>query len=224
LITAVSHADANIYLRRPGSAPPNGAQTWFWKDDSSASGRKFWHRQIDLEATMKLFDERFESGFSFISPAQICEMYLLPKKADATDTLVPTQWPDKMTDLIKTGNQSGILKFWEDHAITGENLKERPYTNIYPRLTTRSNTYQVFMRAQVIRKARSSDPSKFEADKDQIGAEYRGSAVIERYLDLHDDQLDPSSGLDYATGDITSKPTLDDLHRFRVIAQKRFDP
>ncbi|MCW0220914.1 MAG: Verru_Chthon cassette protein A, partial [Prosthecobacter sp.] len=224
LITAVSHADANIYLRRPGSAPPNGAQTWFWKDDSSASGRKFWHRQIDLEATMKLFDERFESGFSFISPAQICEMYLLPKKADATDTLVPTQWPDKMTDLIKTGNQSGILKFWEDHAITGENLKERPYTNIYPRLTTRSNTYQVFMRAQVIRKARSSDASKFEADKDQIGAEYRGSAVIERYLDLHDDQLDPSSGLDYATGDITSKPTLDDLHRFRVIAQKRFDP
>ena len=224
ILTAVSHADANFYLRRPPNAPENQAQSWFWKDDNSASGGKFWRRQLDTQATLKLFDERFRSGFAFISPAQICEMYLLPKKAGPTDTLVPDQWPDEISRLIKTNGADSILKFWEEHAVTGENLKERPYTNIYPRLTTRSNTYQVFMRAQVINKARSSNPAKFEATVDQIGAEYRGSAVIERYLDLNDPRLKPAQGLDFATGDLASKPTLDDLHKFRVITQKRFDP
>jgi hypothetical protein len=224
VLTAVSHADAVDYLKRPGGAPTNQAQTWFWKEDSSAAGKKFWHRQLDLDATLKLFDERFSSGFAFISPAQICEMYLLPKRANSADSLVPSKWPEKIKDLIKTGGADSILKFWEDHAITGENLKERPYTNIYPRLTTRSNTFQVFVRAQVIQKARSTDPEKFVSGKDRLGAEYRGSSVIERYLDLGDPQFDSAKGVDYATGSIASKTPLDQQHRFRVIVQKRFDP
>ncbi|TDU80757.1 uncharacterized protein (TIGR02600 family) [Prosthecobacter fusiformis] len=224
ILTAVSHADANVYLRRPTGAPKGAEESWFWKEDTSASGKKFWHRQIDTEATLKLFDERFKNGFAFISPAQICEMYLLPKRTDPSDTLVPNQWPDQIANLLKATSADSILKFWEEHAITAENLKERPYTNLYPRLTTRSNTYQVFVRTQVIRKARSSDPTKFETGKDQIGAEYRGSAVIERYLDQNDPQLLPASGLDFAVGNMTTKPHLDELHRFRVIAQTRFDP
>ena len=48
--------------------------------------------------------------------------------------------------------------------------------------------------------------------------------VIERYLDLNDPALDKSKNLDYATGSPLSKPSLDELHRFRIIAQKRFDP
>lgn len=59
---------------------------------------------------------------------------------------------------------------------------------------------------------------------DQITSEYRGSAVIERYLDLNDPALDVSAKLDYASGDPLSKEPLDHLHRFRVISQKRFDP
>jgi len=225
VLTAVSHDDANIYLRRPGSRPDGqGAETWFWGEGNGVSGKKFWHRKIDIDATLKLFDERFQSGFAFISPAQICEMYLLPKKADASDTQVPDQWPNNVTDLIKTGNPNGIHKFWEDHAVTGENLRERPYTNLYPRLTTRSNTYQVFVRSQVIQKARSSASDSFDSEKDQIGAEYRGSVIIERYLDLQDPQLDSAQGLDFATGNLMAKPPLEDMHKFRVIAQKRFDP
>lgn len=221
VLTAISHGDANVYLRKPSGAPSGKGESWFWTEDTSARGGKFWYRQLDVDATLKYFDERFSSGFNFISPAQICEMYLLPKKAGPSDTLVPDNWPDQLQDLLRTGSANTILQFWEDHAITAENLKERPYTNLYPRLTTRSNTYQVFVRAQVINKARSADPSKFEADKDSIGAEYRGSAVIERYLDLNDTRL---TGLDYAVGNISSKPRLDEFHRFRVISQKRFDP
>jgi hypothetical protein len=220
----VAHADANYYLRRPSGAPSGQAQTWFWKDDGSSSGKKFWHRQLDLEATLKLFDERFSSGFAFISPAQICEMYLLPKKAAPSDTAVPAQWPDNIMSLLKKDAPDGIMKFWEEHAVTGENLKERPYANLYPRLTTRSNTYQVFVRAQVIQKARSTEADEFVPGKDVVGAEYRGSAVIERYLDLGDPQFDPAKGTDYATGNISAKAPLDEQHRFRVIVQKRFDP
>lgn len=223
LLTSVPVADANFYLRRPGGAPSGKGQTWFWKDDTSSSGKKYWHRQIDIEATLKLFDERFSTGFAFISPAQICEMYLLPKRAGSSDTLVPAAWPTKISDLLKNSNDS-ILKFWENHAATAENLKERPYTNMYPRLTTRSNTYQIHMRIQTLRKARSSDPAQFVVGKDTVGSEYRGSAVIERYLDLNDPALDTSGKLDYASGSPLSKQPLDDLHRFRVIAQKRFDP
>jgi len=223
LITAVPVKDANVYLTRPGGAPSNQTESWFWKEDTSAQGNKYWHRQIDIDATLKLFDERFSSGFAFISPAQICEMYLLPKPINGSDSLVPTTWPTTLSALLKPSGNS-ILAFWENHALTADNLKERPYTNMYPRLTTRSNTFQIHMRIQTIRKARSADPAQFVTGVDTIGSEYRGSAVIERYLDFNDPALDKSKNLDYATGNPLSKPSLDDLHRFRVLSQKRFDP
>lgn len=223
LLTAVANKDAPDYLRRPPGAPANQGESWFWKEDTSAAGKKYWHRQIDIDATLKLFDERFSSGFAFISPAQICEMYLLPKPVNSSDTLVPASWPTTVSALLKTSANS-ILTFWENHALTADNLKERPYTNMYPRLTTRSNTYQIHMRIQTIRKARSSDPAKFVVGVDSTGSEYRGSAMIERYLDFNDPALDAKKNLDYATGNPLSKPSLEDLHRFRILSQKRFDP
>ncbi|RBP41248.1 uncharacterized protein (TIGR02600 family) [Roseimicrobium gellanilyticum] len=222
MLTAVAHGDANIYLRRPGGAPSNGGQAWFWDETSSSSkGRKYWHRQIDSDATLKIFQERFNSGFAFISPAQICEMYLLPKRVSEYDTLAPEKWPEKISDLLKPTGNGSILKFWEDHAITAENLKERPYTNLYPRLTTRSNTYQVHVRAQTVRKARSVGPEKVDVTKDSITSEYRGSVVLERYLDLTDPRL---KTVDFAAGAPGTKPSLEAYHRVRVLNQKRFDP
>lgn len=228
--TAVDFDDANYYLRRPSGAPANKGQTWFAKEDqdtyydSKNKGRKYWHRKIDADATTKLMDERFGNGFAFISPAQICEVYLLPKKGGSMDLKTPDKWAEKIKDLLNPSNASGILKFWEDHPITAENLKEKPYVDLYPRLTTRSNTYQVHMRVQTIKKARSTDPNKFVVGTDTTGADYRGSAVIERYIDLNDPALQPSKGLDYANSNPTTKPSLETFHRFRIIAQKRFDP
>ncbi len=224
LLTAVPFLDANYYLRRPGGSNSTNSETWFWSEDTSSKGKRYWHRQIDAEATLKLFDERFRSGFAFISPAQICEMYLLPKKASGSDTLVPATWPDNIKSLLKAGGTDSILKFWENHPVTGENLKERPYANMYPRLTTRSNTFQIHMRVQSIRKARSTDPTKFVPGSDTISAEYRGSAIIERYLDLNDPAFDGSKNLDFASSAVLSRPSLDTYHRFRILSQKRFDP
>jgi len=79
------------------------------------------------------------------------------------------------------------------------------------------------MRVQTIRKARSSDPTKFVPGVDSISSEYRGSAVVERYLDLNDPVFTAKT-LDYASSGVLSKPSLDTYHRFRVLSQKRFDP
>ena len=60
-----------------------------------------------------------------------------------------------------------------------------------------------------------------DVTKDSITSEYRGSVVLERYLDLTDPRL---KTVDFATGAPGSKPSLDAYHRIRVLNQKRFDP
>lgn len=236
LITALSStnpptgsSDAAVYLTRPGGAPANTSHTWFWRSGTNTTyGRRNWHRDIDVDATLKLFDDRFACGFIFISPAQICEMHLLPKRADSSDTAVPATWFAKMgnTGHLTNSSASSIHKFWQDHKLTAENLRERPYTNMYPRLTTKSNTYTVYVRSQVIKKARSMAPNQFDSSKDQVSAEYRSATVIERYLDLKDPTLNSTAGIDYApsqTTQILTRPTLEEFHRFRVLSQKRID-
>jgi hypothetical protein len=186
LITAVANEDL-----QDCKAWPNAADTSkFWKD---ADGKK-WHAKIDVEKTLEQFEERFSKGKAFISPSEICDVHLIPEGvASAAD----------MED------------FWKSHRPTGDNTRERPYSTIYPRLTTRSNTFRVHMITQVIKKARSSDAEVFDAEKDKILGEYRGSAVIERYLDP------AQTGLPDFTSS-TNTQTLDAFHQFRVIETKRF--
>lgn len=67
---------------------------------------------------------------------------------------------------------SNILNFWNGntsgtsysvstdstnptHYLTGDNSRERPYATIYPRLTTKSNTYTVHMCVQPLKKVKS---------------------------------------------------------------------
>ena len=118
-----------------------------------------------------------------------------------------------------------MIDFWKDHATTGDNVKERPYSNIYSRVTTRSNTFRVHVRSQVIKKARSSDPTKFEPTKDTVLSEYRGSTVLERFIDPND-SVNPLP--EYAKDPTTSNPVtmapLDSFYQFREIETKRFNP
>lgn len=109
--------------------------------------------------------------------------------------------------------------FWERHALTGDNSRERPYANIYPRLTTQSNIYRVHVISQVIKKSRDADPAKFDLELDVPVAEYRGCSLIERYIDPGEPTLP-----DYATNAAGSTDTLSDHYRFRIINQERFAP
>ena len=163
------------------------------------------------------FDERFNEGEDlFKSATEICEIHLpavevadlygLPNRASSG---IPTNSPEDM--------ESG--RFWDLMALTGDNARERPYTNLQQRLTTKSNTFKVHYRAQVIKQSRRESDSEYgvwRPELDTVQAEYRGSSIVERFVDPNHPDLP-----DFATD-----PTrvLDEFYQYRVVNPRRFAP
>jgi hypothetical protein len=116
-----------------------------------------------------------------------------------------------------------MAAFWQAHSTTGDNTRERPYSNLYAKLTTRSNTFRVHVRSQMIRKAvRGVEANVFDPKKDQVLSEFRGSFLLERYIDTRDTN-NPLP--DYAAAaDPFALPPLESFYRFRVLESKRFAP
>ncbi len=187
-IHAVPNEDAPNYKVFPNSANQNQ----FW---GQAQGKK-WHYKVDAEKTLAQFEERFAQGRAFISPSEICDIHLVPQGAAGVTS------------------HTQMEAFWRAHRLTGDNTRERPYAGLYPRVTTRSNTFRVHYIAQTLKKARSSGPGKMEA-ADKISGEFRGSSLIERHLDPTQPGLP-----DFATN--ASGQTLDHYHEFRVLQTQRF--
>ncbi len=191
----------------------------YWND--SDLGTDKWHRRINVSETLKQLDDRFNFGTSsgisaqkkglLRSPSQICEIHLVPTTEDGS-----------LTNIIGSDGDKKMGTFWGSHALTGDNTRERPYSGIYPKLTTRSNTFRIHLRTQVIKKARSTSADHFDPVADQVLSEYRGSTLIERYIDPNDTANPlPNYASDKST---LSKPTLDSFYRFRVLETKRFSP
>jgi len=157
-------------------------------------------RLIDIDETLGQFEDRFRYGGVFRTASEICDVHLVPDGFD-------------LEDMEKD--------FWKDHALTGDNSRERPYANIYPRLTAKSNTFRVHYLAQILRKAPQSDPSGFDPLLDTAVAEYRGSTLIERFIDPNNPEIP-----DYAAGDVSStdNPTLEKFYQIRVVQSRRFAP
>jgi uncharacterized protein (TIGR02600 family) len=183
-----------------------------------------YRKLVSRDETIKSMDMKFdqyspsspEKGF-FKSASQICEQFL---------------YPVGVTAGVNTAN---IKAYWNAQKLTGDNMRERPYADLYPRVTTKSNTYTVHMRVQTLRKRPFSGGkpddfySTWEEGKDQMLSEYRGSAVIERYLNPQDrrfDKGDPETVKmkDYIDVDSTTGPSLEQAYKFRVINVKRFLP
>jgi len=131
--------------------------------------------------------------------------------------------------------ETSIKKFWESCLLTGDNLRERPYNDIYPRITTKSNTYTVHMWVQALKKSSTAGQSAsaaataqltWDENKDQVVAEYRGSSTIERYIDPEDRRFDPKNAETTKKNDSVDPDlfSLEPLYRFRVIESKRFNP
>ncbi|NJK90515.1 MAG: Verru_Chthon cassette protein A [Blastochloris sp.] len=154
---------------------------------------------LNLDATLKYFEERITNNEPFISASEICTVPLVPTTA-VTSTAVPTV----------SGNEAALTAFWQDRVkLTGDNLIERPYSMIYPRVTTKSNTYQVHVRSQLLN-AKSVGGEVFQMGTQTAQGEFRGSFVIERYLDPNTqtfDESDPNAVLG--------------PYRFRVISSKQ---
>ena len=168
------------------------------------NGTNNYRYSINMDETLAGFRQRFASHDIFRSPSEICTIHLVPNTGGITYA------------AMKASN------FWDAYQLTGDNTRERPYTNIYQRLTTKSNTYTVHYRVQLLSKSKirsANAPTEFDESKgDTVTAEYRGSSVVERYVDPNDTRL---SGTDFATN---WGADLDAYYRFRILSAKQFNP
>ncbi len=226
-ITAVPADQAKIYKTgSPAGTPLN---------------RNF-RLQLDRDETVKEICAIFSSKTNskpasdrfYKSASQICERFLYPALesdgAGSGDSSAP-KW-DR--------NQSNIRRFWAKNVVTGDNVREKPYADLYPRLTTKSNTYTVHVRVQKLRPQKGQNNTAFltwNETEDCVAAEYRGEVQIERYLDPQDkrfitdaadttvpadEQFDVDSTRYIATAPKT-RP-LEFAYRYRTVSSKRFSP
>ncbi|MEQ1840762.1 MAG: Verru_Chthon cassette protein A, partial [Verrucomicrobiales bacterium] len=192
---------------------------YHWKDNpyGGAIQTRRLRTAIVEDKTLAQFDTRFENGLNmFKSATEICEIHLVPEEvtsrmgggaAGGIGSYTPP------LDQMKSG------KYWRDHSLVGDNSRERPYTNIQTRLTTKSNTFLVHYRAQVLKQSRRDSDAEYgewRPEIDQIQAEYRGSSMVERYVDPNSDDIP-----DFAT---EKDKTLDVYYRYRVVNPRRFAP
>ncbi len=210
----------------PSSAVTDAAGADHYKhfENGNGSGLSFRYA-VDAEQTLRQFDERFERGELFITPSEICEQFLVPRRLDGHRYESGTvQARDPAT---VAPSYTGVMDWWEgaDTAqpgdgfeATGDNTRESPYAQLYPRLCTRSNVFKVHYRVQVLQKAASTSPNVWDEAKDRIGADYRGEATIERYLDPRRTGI-----VDFATSSGVTQ-TLFDYHDFRVTGRRQFVP
>ncbi len=156
----------------------------------AASYRKF----VDAENTLKAFDTRFDTqNDPFVSPSEICEMFLSPVGAAAAEA------------------------FWADKTLTGDDKREMPYNHLYPRVTTRSNTFRVHFWVQALN-------SRLGRENPIVTGEYRGSTIIERYLDPNITEYGTGFG-DGNSFDVNAAfPPLNDRYRFRQLEHQQFAP
>ena len=162
------------------------------------SGDKKQSKRYDIDTdmekgTLREFNAKFDRGEIFRSASQICDIPLIPRGTNA--------------DQIAT--------FWNANQRTGDNAREIPYGHIYPRVTTKSNTYTVHMRVQALQKAAGGPPDQWSDTRDQVVGEYRGNTTIERYVDAGDPTLP-----DFAK--MVKEDNLDRHYRFRIINTKAF--
>ncbi|MDD5200062.1 MAG: Verru_Chthon cassette protein A [Terrimicrobiaceae bacterium] len=170
---------------------------------------------INLNATLAQFDDKFNgtnnSGVNssttpdlFRSASQICETYLVPRGTYTSASQFANDWY-----ITGTGGR---------FALVGDNVRERPYTDIYGRVTTKSNTFQVHYRVQSLQKRTNSTQGTWDETKDIVTGEKRGAVIIERYLDPNATiTTDPA-----ATPALTN--SLEGNYKFRIVNSTNFHP
>jgi len=196
------------------TAIPNAASRTY-KSNLAADAQTIIRHPLNVAQTIQQFKNVFappglgpQNGDIFHSPSDICALYLVPIVSGGTVTLNST---------------NPVAQWWRGYRTTGDNLRERPYTYIYPLFTTKSNTYTVHVWAQAIKKVPSTPDDVFVEGRDKVTAEYRGRSTIERYLDPKDSRLyaDLVDANDYVDPDVQS---LEPLYRYRVLEAKQFNP
>jgi uncharacterized protein (TIGR02600 family) len=181
------------------------------------SANPSWRHDIDVEATLAgMVDRRFNAtGQGFRSASEVTTIFLVPRTNNSG-----VAGPSGATPLQRYNNTAN---WWDDKILTGDNLRESPYNHLYSRVTTKSNTYTVHYRVQVLKQnavTRTTPASwaKWEEASDTVLAEHRGSATIERYIDPNDPTVP-----DFANPANFNRK-LSEFYRWRTLQQREFKP
>ncbi|MFV0338373.1 MAG: Verru_Chthon cassette protein A [Chthoniobacterales bacterium] len=196
-ITRETALRAVMKAERLLAVPQSKVQNYKNLNNLSAPPDADFRFDLNLDETLKDLRQRFTSNDIYRSASEICEINLVPDSPGTT--------------------LANIETFWKNNLLTGDNSRERPYTNIYPRLTTKSNTFRVHIRVQTLQNRPSDPPNKWTEGHGQITSEYRGSVLVERYVDPNDTAIP-----DYATA--SNPAPLDRFYKFRVPLTKQFNP
>ena len=153
--------------------------------------------------TLAGFEARFGSNEIFRSAAEICSIPLVPQGVTVTPATINTV----------------MSNWWTSYTYTGENSKERPYARIYPKLTTKSNVYTVHYTVQVLKKLPSGTQDQWDDTKDKVLSTYRGSTMIERFVNPIDASIKDYRSLTPAQWSQNPLP-----YKFRIVNQRQFSP
>ncbi len=157
---------------------------------------------LNLTETLKGFENRFAANDLFRSAAEICSIPLVP---------TGSTW-----DAVNNGT------FWSTNTLTGDNSKERAYARIFPKLTTKSNTYTVHYRVEVLKKKPNSNAATWIEGQDKVISTHRGSTTIERYVTPGDPAMPDYASM--ATIPPTGTTALPNFYKFRVVGELQFNP
>jgi len=177
-----------------------------YKTYTTTPNRRYF---IDLPATLVGFTNRFASGDIFRSASEICNIWLVPASLGLSyvDSTMRSFWTST------AGSSNGSL--------TGDNIRERPYANIYPRLTTKSNTFTVHYRVETLKKVPTTADNQWVEGTDVVTGSLRGSTTLERYLDTSDTRIPDYAGL---AQPLAPGQAIDNFYKFRVLETKQFTP
>jgi uncharacterized protein (TIGR02600 family) len=232
---AIPNAAADKYKRTDASGTP---------DNPDVSYRYF----VNAGETVKQFLTRYEQGRdpegfalafnTFRSASEICELWLVP---DKNNDLYDGDKPWDLAWTIGTTGPNGRAGFWAEHRLTGDNSRERPYANLYPRVTVRSNVFKLHLITQALSTPRNASGGAAVITKPgkgslratagtvpdfSVSGEWRGSCLLERDFDPLDTRF---STIDYtnlntAAMNPATTPRLETFHSFTVRTVKAFEP
>jgi uncharacterized protein (TIGR02600 family) len=164
---------------------------------------------LDADKTLSQFQSRFNGGDIFRSASEICSIDLVPVHPSAPSLPI---------------TRANMDAFWAMSPVTGDNVRERPYANLYPLLTTKSNTYTVHYRVQSLKQTPGGDYTTWREDRDVIQGQLRGSQTIERYIDPNDSIPDYADPAVVSTSSFPPAQPLGDFYKFRVLSTRQFAP
>jgi uncharacterized protein (TIGR02600 family) len=199
-VTAIPLAAAGAEGSRPGYKEVS-TTPWEFRYEVNTSADR---------GTLRGFEDRFEKGDIFRSASEICEIYLVPKKM--TQLPPGSRYPEGSPSDPDYNSMAG---WWSNFKLTGDNAREMPYNHLYPRLTTKSNTFRVHYRVQVLAKSRGSNPEIWDEERDRVVAEKQGQTLVERFVNT-----------DGALPDFAKEPldekSVEDYYQWRVVESAVF--